>query len=240
MSLLIANCPRCGAENITFDVKSQVYAGQSSSFDWQTLFEVFSNCRNCSKPSIFLLKLQEYDVRGTFDPYDDKCLVNSKIALNNFFETLWHISPKDNSNIPTPEYIPDNLQKVFEEGAACQTIGAYNAAVIMYRLCLDLATKPLLPNPTDQSVNQPSNKQRFQLGARISWLLDNGILPEELRELSECIREDGNDAAHVGNLTKVDAENVTEFASILLDRLYTQPEKIKLAEQRRLQRRASA
>jgi len=62
---------------------------------------------------------------------------------------------------------------------------------------------------------------------------DNGIL-------SAAIREDGNDGAHQGTLTKEDAEDLLDFAKALLERVFTEPEKIKLAEKRREQRRAPA
>ena len=56
-------------------------------------------------------------------------------------------------------------------------------------------------------------------------------------ELSTCVREDGNDAAHAETLTKVDAYDLADFTTVLLEQLYTQPEKLKLAKDRRNGRR---
>jgi hypothetical protein len=75
------------------------------------------------------------------------------------------------------------------------------------------------------------------LAPRLAWLLDNRYLPGELRELSTCIREDGNDAAHDGTLEKADAEDLLDFTVALLERLYTEPERLKLAKARREERR---
>ncbi|MNV92833.1 hypothetical protein D3C71_1874590 [compost metagenome] len=72
----------------------------------------------------------------------------------------------------------------------------------------------------------------------MGWLFDNGKLPDALRELSSCIREDGNDAVHRGNLTPEDAEDIADFAYVLLERLYSEPEKLRLAAERRSARRA--
>jgi hypothetical protein len=55
--------------------------------------------------------------------------------------------------------------------------------------------------------------------------------------LSDCIREDGNDAAHRGALGKPDAEDIQDFTVALLERMYTEPERLKLAEKRRQERR---
>jgi hypothetical protein len=75
------------------------------------------------------------------------------------------------------------------------------------------------------------------LAPRLAWLLDNGILPQELRVLSTCIREDGNDAAHDGTLKKADAEDLMDFTVALFERVYTEPERLRLANERREERR---
>jgi Domain of unknown function (DUF4145) len=106
----------------------------------------------------------------------------------------------------------------------------------MFRLCLDLATQPLLPEP-DTTSPQPNAKQRRDLGLRVSWLLDNGMPPEALRELATCIREDGNDGAHAGTLTAVEAHDLLDFTVNVLERLFTDPTNIEIAKQRRIERR---
>ena len=61
----------------------------------------------------------------------------------------------------------------------------------MFRLCLDLATRPLLPKPDEADKPQPNARQRRDLGLRLPWLFENGLLPRELQELAGCIREKG-------------------------------------------------
>jgi hypothetical protein len=40
-----------------------------------------------------------------------------------------------------------------------------------------------------------------------------------------------------GNLTKAEAEDMLDFTTELLDRLYTQPKKLELAKERKIARR---
>lgn len=107
----------------------------------------------------------------------------------------------------------------------------------MFRLCIDLVTKPLLPDDTNGA--QPNSKTRRDLGLRLQWLFDNGRLPSSLRELAKCIREDANDGAHVGTLTPEDAEDLLDFTIAVLERLITEPRRLQLAEERRMARRSS-
>ncbi|MGC2411606.1 MAG: DUF4145 domain-containing protein, partial [Stellaceae bacterium] len=91
------------------------------------------------------------------------------------------------------------------------SIGCNNAAATMFRLCVDLATRPLLPDAADPTNPQPNRRTRRDLGLRLTWMFDNNTLPATLRELASCIREDANDGAHVGNLIKEDAEDLLDF-----------------------------
>jgi hypothetical protein len=104
----------------------------------------------------------------------------------------------------------------------------------MFRLCVDIATKSLFPATDEKGLN---SKIRRNLGLRLPLLFDNGLLPESLKELSTCIKEDGNDGAHVGNLTKSDAEDLLDFTTALLERMYTEPARLRLAKERRDSRR---
>ena len=122
------------------------------------------------------------------------------------------------------------------EGATCLAVGCYNAAGTMFRLCVDLATKSMLPTEEAPGLN---TKTRRDLGLRLPWLFANGLLPEALKDLSSCIKEDGNDGAHAGNLTEDDASDLLDFSVSLLERIYTEPERLRLAKERRDARRST-
>ena len=107
----------------------------------------------------------------------------------------------------------------------------------MFRLCVDLATKSMLPAEDAPGLNA---KTRRDLGLRLPWLFESGRLPEALRYLSSCIKEDGNDGAHAGSLSEADAADLLDFSIALLERIYTEPERLRLAKERRDARRLPA
>ena len=104
----------------------------------------------------------------------------------------------------------------------------------MFRLAIDVATRPMLPPLTDTTI---SPRERRDLGLRLPWLFTHQRLPMSLQELSVAVREDGNDGAHQGTLTEADADDLLDFAIALLEGIFTEPERIKAAKARREQRR---
>jgi hypothetical protein len=239
MAYLVTDCPRCGAKTMTFDVAAQTFAGNQ--YGWQNWFEIFSICRACRRPTIFLVNEKEYRNPNPFVEPD--ALVKYPEALNQHFKVDRFISLRDNIVAKCPEYLSEDITAAFNEGAACLAIGCCNAAATMFRLCVDLVTRPLLPDPPllsdpiDDSRPQPNKKTRRDLGLRLPWLFENRILPSDLRELAQCVKEDGNDGAHSGSLTKPDAEDLLDFTTVLLERLITEPERLRLAQARRDGRR---
>lgn len=155
-------------------------------------------------------------------------------AANDHFMVRGYRSLKDFVKARPPEHLPTDLEAVFIEGATCHAVGCFNASATMFRLCVDLATVPLLPKTDNNGLN---SAVRRSLGLRLKWLFEQRILPEALKELSTCIQQDGNDGAHAGTLTKKDAEDLLDFTSVLLERLYTEPERLKQAKERRENRR---
>jgi len=232
LSELVADCPRCGASRITFDLTSQTGVVQVR-YDWQQWYEAFCTCRHCGHGTIFFLSeagINEGKVVRNIG------LPKIEGAVNRFVRIEGFVSLKDEAGVPPPEHTPKEIAAVFSEGATCLAVGCFNAAGTMFRLCVDLATRPLLPAADGDGLNA---KVRRDLGLRLPWLFDHGLLPGELRELSTCIREDGNDGAHQGTLKKEDAADLLDFTTSLLARLYTEPERLRLARERREKRRGN-
>lgn len=97
MSMLVADCPRCGAGTITFDVRAQHLMYYK--YDWQPWFEVFCICRACIRSTVFVLGLEEYNETDIFSKSD--ALVNFPTALNKYFKIAKYISARDNvAHIP--------------------------------------------------------------------------------------------------------------------------------------------
>ena len=228
MSTIVADCPRCHANSMTHDVLSSIHT--RTDYDWMRIFEIFCVCRSCKKGSILVVAQKEYDDRtlGTrrLEEFDD--------AINRYLNIKGHISIKDEINIEIPQYLPSNIESVYIEGATCLSVNCANAAATMFRLCIDLATKIILPQ---EDINGLNPNIRRILGLRLKWLFDNKYLPDSIKDLANCIKEDGNDGAHEGTLEITVAEDILDFSKILLERLYTEPMRIKLANERRLERR---
>lgn len=164
-------------------------------------------------------------------------LVNLKGSINRLYNVLGHVSTKDVVTTVPPDHLPEDVLAAFSEGAQCLAIGCHNAAGTMFRLCVDLASRNKLPAEDANGLNR---KVRRDLGLRLPWLFDNGLLPEDLREISTCIKEDGNDGAHQGTLTEPEALDLLDFSVTLLERIYTDPQKLRIAKERRDARRAAA
>lgn len=229
MSQLVADCPRCGAKKTTFDVKSCHQTDLR--YDWQHIFEAFAVCRHCTVTTVFELSQSNMALP---EGLKRNGTLPSPCNLNDFFRIDGFISLKNFGQVAPPDHLPLEILSAFREGATCLSVSCCNAAATMFRLCIDHATKDLLP---DSDLDGLNGSIRRSLGQRVSWLLRTGRLPAALKELSTCIREDGNDGAHAGTLSSDDAADILDFTFLLLERLYTEPERLRLAEERRQQRR---
>lgn len=226
MTTVVADCPRCGANATTFDVHTSIQSG--SRYGWQRLFEHHCICRHCHRSS--LLIGEQRDPRRDVSA-EDLPRVNS---LNDIIDITGYISLKNENSETAPDNCPADIAAAFNEGAACFSINCFNAAAAMFRLCLDLSTRPLLP---EGDVEGLTRKVRRDLGLRLPWLFQNHRLPNDLEPLSHCIREDGNDGAHAGLIGKDDAADALDFTREFLRRLYTEPGRIAAAAARRDARR---
>lgn len=228
MAEYINDCPRCGVKKTSFDLLRTVQVGLQ--YDWQRVVEAFCICRHCGRSTVFVLFQKEVPFKTFFEAG----LHTYKGSVNNLVKGHGHISLKDSAGVEPPDYIPENIERVFREGAACLAINCFNAAGTMFRLCVDLTTKGMLPEEEADGLNR---SVRRSLGLRLPWLIDNRYIPEALRGLSTCIKDDGNDGAHEGNLSKEDVEDLLDFTHVLLERIYTEPKRIELAKERRDARR---
>ncbi|HEX5459619.1 MAG TPA: DUF4145 domain-containing protein [Steroidobacteraceae bacterium] len=232
MALLVENCPRCKAQHMTFDVLEENIL-QTNRYGWQRVSELFCRCHRCGTAVIFMVVQATEAAKSSF--FESTALTHWPKAINDIVRVEGYISLKDFAAAAPPDHCPPEVEAAFREGATCLAVKCFNAAGTMFRLCVDLATRDMLPDVGTEGG--PNTKQRRDLGLRLPWLFENGKLPDGLRDLSHCIKEDGNDGAHAGTLTKQDAEDLLDFATALLERVYTEPERLKLAKERREQRR---
>lgn len=236
MPELVADCPRCDSKKHTFTVKTfhfiRIAAG------WQNHYESYCVCRHCSRGTIFRLSQLPSHRQSKFFSSEEN-LMQHRASINQIMNIEGFVNIRNQAKKPPPEHIPENIQKVYLEGSESFSGGCPNAAAAMFRLCVDLATKNLLPS-TETSVEGLNQKVRNNLSERLKWLFEKNILPNSLESLSECIRQDGNDGAHDGTITHTESEDLLEFTYLLLERIYTEPAKLELAKKRREDRRNTA
>lgn len=229
MAHIAADCPRCGRKQFSFQLVDGNPIGQQG---WRPFLECYCIGSCCYRGTVFVLAPREPQYAAWLA--DPERLVQYQGGLNTMVEVEGYVRFSDRPAQSPPDHLPLDVEKAFREGAVCLSTDCYNAAAAMFRLAIDLATVPLLPPPEDK---EPAYKVRRDLGLRMKWLFDTGKLPEPLRDLAACVREDGNDAAHRGSLDKEDADDLLDFTTILLERLYTEPKNLEIANQRRLERR---
>jgi hypothetical protein len=219
---------------MTFDVQSDVFTGMK--YDWQTHHELAVRCRRCNLLSVLKVTLRDVEKKHEFTESNSIVRLDGDIEPIFSVERFLSVADLEGAAEP-PEHLPAEVEAAFKEGAKCMTIGCHNAAAAMFRLSLDLATKPLLPDADSSGVPQPTKEQRYKLGKRIDWLIEQGAIAKSLSKLAHAVREDGNDGVHDGSLAEADAADLLDFATALFERQFTEPERLREAEQRRLDRR---
>lgn len=139
MSELVADCPRCRAKQITFDLVIAIPIYEK--YKWQQWFEAFCLCRHCCRTTVFVLAQKEISDAELLK----KGLAILERGVNSVVSVESCICIRDFVGVAPPEHLPEKIEAVFKEGATCFSAGCYNAAASMFRLCLDLATKSFLP-----------------------------------------------------------------------------------------------
>lgn len=196
-------------------------------------YEIMARCRSCYRSNLFLIEQTNHTLN--IDNYSDGSYIN------NAFKLIESILVVPNTDV-CPDYVPVNVKNLFDEGAKCMAVQCYDASGTMFRKVLDASTRQLLPDqPEDEDKSHPNFiawKTRKDLGLRLAWLFNNGKLPENLRDLATCVREDGNDAAHdVAGIGSDEAEDLRDFTILILESLYTVPGQIAENKRRRESRR---
>lgn len=231
--MLVANCPRCGARNMTFDVRGDLHVG--TNHGWQRVYELFAVCRSCQRSTVFVRAQEDSDAAG--GPLGRTSPTAYEGSLMGLLGGGAFICIKDLVTAAAPDHCPVAVEAAFREGVTCLAVECFNAAGAMFRRCVDLATQPMIEEIEERILAAGT---RGDVALRLTWLFDRGYLPEALRELSSCMRIDDTGAAYSGPLGVAEAEDMHDFATSLLECLYSEPKRIEIAKQRRLRRHARA
>lgn len=227
-SLFATDCPRCGQGRTTFDILSFSKINHGQTWDQ---FESFMRCRNCFRASMALL-IQTNGSVNTPDQFKGG-------FINPFYRLERWVFEIPGKRV-TPDYVPAEVARIFEQGASCAAIECWDAAGTMFRKALDAATRSKINNPESISEPKAPNWKTYKdLRLRLDWLFSNNLLDRSLEDLSSCIHQDGNDAAHddIG-IGKEEVEDLADFTERVLQIIYTLPGQILLNKNRRDERRA--
>ena len=183
MSELVADCPRCGANKITFNLISAITTRVE--YGWQQWYDAFCICRHCSRSTIFVLA---DSVDADYNAFQKVGITKFDGSVNRYIKIRGVISNKDKIANPPPDFIPSEIEAVFREAATCLAVDCNNASGTMFRLCIDLTTRALLPEGEHDGLNY---RKRRDLGLRLPWLFKNNLLPKLLKKFLHACEKMG-------------------------------------------------
>ena len=117
--------------------------------------------------------------------------------------------------LPVPEHLPAEIEHHFQEGL--DALPAATAAAAMFRKCLELTIKDKCPDA------------RGDLYKKIDHAKGAGVLTDSLADWAHHIRLQGNQAVHdAAPFSKEDAKSLREFTEMVLQYVYTFPERVRI------------
>ena len=117
------------------------------------------------------------------------------------------------------QFVPDDLNRIYEEARRCTKENCYTAAVMLCRKILMYI-----------AVNKGA-EERLSFVEYINFLADRGFIPPDGKPWVDHIRKKGNDASHTIELMdKNDAEMLIRFVEMLLRFIYEFPSMVPKEE----------
>ena len=159
MAELVYECPRCGVQRVTFRIRGII--PDRTIPDQYNKYDYFCECGVCHSAVVLNIRLRN-DLFSRQLSSDE--VIKKAGMIDNHITVLGYSTSADYIYKRPPEFLPPDIEAAFIEGAKCMSIGCYNAAATMFRLCLDFATKSLLPEGEAIGLN---NSTRRSLGLRM-------------------------------------------------------------------------
>jgi hypothetical protein len=118
------------------------------------------------------------------------------------------------------EHLPDSVQDIYFEACNCTMVEAYTASVLCSR-------KLLMHLAVSRGADQKLSFVQY-----VNYLNEKGYVPPDGREWVDHIRNIGNMVNHeISIMTREQAEELLDFAGMLLKFIYEFPEKMKAKKQ---------
>ncbi|AVO46923.1 DUF4145 domain-containing protein [Phreatobacter cathodiphilus] len=213
MAVLTTTCGHCGTEKIGLHVKAYAQAGGGVA--------AFTTCPKCTQPAVHLLRPgpQARATEGWF---------NTSAAKADGSDTLTHSGWAIRASYPAastpqaPDHCPEDIGRVYIGARMALLRGELDAAGMLIRKVLEVATKRVLPQSTGT------------LASRIDEMAKGNLIPEAVKSWAHQIRIIGNDAAHdAGEPPKAEVAEAIEFADAFLIYVFTMPERVRQRHSRR-------
>lgn len=110
------------------------------------------------------------------------------------------------------EYLPDEIDQLYNEARKCISVNAYTSAV--------LSCRKLLMNISVSKGAEPGKSFAFY----VTFLEENHFIPPNSREWVDHIRRKGNEATHeIPSIDKDDSIELLDFTEMLLRFIYELP-----------------
>lgn len=118
------------------------------------------------------------------------------------------------------EYLPENIEQLYEEARICISVNATTSAV--------LSCRKLLMNVAVAKGAEVGKSFAYY----VNYLDENHFIPPGSRDWVDHIRKKGNEATHeIPNIKQEDAVELIEFTEFLLRFAYKLPDKMEKHQQ---------
>jgi hypothetical protein len=209
MAVLVTACPHCGANDMTFTVRSDYpFKGQPSNQ------VALGSCNACDKP---LTVQMRHLTAGSWTPskQNGNLLKEGNLKLLGMWPTA--------EVIAAPENVPEKISRNYVEAAQSRQRGAWNVACAGYRRTMELALKAFAPDV-----------EAWKLEKRIDKLAAEHRITKDMQDWAHELRLDGNEALHGDDdATEEMTDQMHHLTHFLLVYLYNLPYQIASARARR-------
>ena len=205
MSVLVMECPHCGAGNTTFNAISEVLGEPHSQniFRWIVL-----QCPVCF--GVVTANVEANANRNGNPLHSIQGLLSSQCRIRATYP-----APRP---INIPMYLPENVAKAFKDGCECVKRQP-TLACTGFRRALELGLKQLAPEI-----------EAWKLEKRIDKLADQHLITPDIKEWAHQIRLDGNAGVHDDDERTVEqAEEMESLTRFVLTYIYTLPKQVEEA-----------
>lgn len=210
MSLIVTrDCPHCGTKSVAFNTRFEFRATYVES---EKL--IVATCASCRNGVIFRLHLTRHTA--------DVVLINLIGGHRESGINILDQWPKSEA-ASIPDNVPENIASILQQAHICFANEAFDAAGVMYRKALEVATKEKAPE-----------KAKLTLDKRIEYLAQEGSLPAEVKDWAHEIRLEGNFAAHAADpLSREQAKTLEQFCEAFMLYVYSMPALVAESRARR-------